>query len=1469
MPDANLTTRAYTAKLSGNGQWRDLLWRTHVTANRATQVWGDWLLTLRGGLPASLADDHPERRVLIALSWLSVECPASLAPKKHIVACGTDDASVRRSKVMSRFDQLLKRLNVGDEKGWCDAAETTLTARIRDDAVWVDRSAAFAEAVSCMSSTLGLTEIWDLLGRFLGTVESYFKLPKQSDDSLGSAEDQTRELIKEAMGWLSNRFGKDGKGADFQALSQSYGRLADISQRINATSGSALIEGIAREFNVIPTLEAVLSCFGASGHKSATRNKLKLLGIATAITSDQTKHLSSVAQSDCEKCRKSVGRKSRQAWASEIMTDVERRSGFTYQPSSSVKPHRDQCSVVLDHAARRVKITNSWIKRAEVERQQFQADASKLEDTNHVPTVARQWLDDFRERQFEESGSLDDYLIRKRAIDGWDKIVQAWTALGTESTRGQRIEAARDVQANLDDNEKFGDIQLFAGYGDENSSEPRKCLADDDAFCVWHDADGQPTGDILKNYVAATVAEHNQRRFKVPAYRHPDPLRHPVYVDYGDSRWGIAYSALEAYQDRAKWKEQLSRAKTDQIRAKLRQQIDITPDLCGVTLDLWDGERVSRHPLRWHGMRLWHDLGLEQFGRTDHTRSVSRADRLGRLVAAQSPDGAVTVAEVFQQNDWNGRLQVPREQLDRLADVVYGKINDKRVEPDYAKLEGIQEDPHALKHWQRLNWFITTSAKLKPQGPWLDYVDAGLPADIDYKKGRSGYYLDYAANKDRKSRARLKLARLPGLRVLSFDLGHRYAAACAVWETLSSTQMAAACKAAGRPMPTREELYVHLRRETEKRQRSGREKGRPITETTVYRRIGPDMLPDGSIHPAPWARLERQFLVKLQGEDRPVRNASPEEIAAVNEFRRFAGFPEIGDAPPIDELQKDAVRAARLGLRRLGDAARVAFALTATTKPVSGGRDVGLAPEQRIQYLQDALVWWQQLASTNKRGWAATAWQSWIVEKFAGPQPVEIVETITRAQQKKRVDALREQLSAVARHLADVRDENVQQLHGLWCVEWKRLEAEWKQHLRWLRRFVLPRSKNFAQDKERIRRVGGLSVQRLQTIRNLYQVLKAFRMRPDPADLRKNIPAPGDEALAKFGRRILNQLERLREQRIKQLASRVIEAAIGAGRMKTPPGIDRPRHVAMVDRPCHVVVAENLERYKPEDSRLRRENRQLMDWAARNLRKFVVEGCELHGLHFVEVSPAYTSRQDSRTGTPGIRCEDVDRKILEEAVRRARSTNSGANNVQDGMPETQFERDVRRWLSQLRRLKDQKVDELSWRDRVLKSAVEAIRGLPASHSTVRLPKRGGELFVSADGRSRHGGALQADLNAAANIGLKAIMDPDWFGAWWFMLVNLATGQPVAEKIHGCPIWSAAETLLPPAVTSDGTSGTKRDAQAGKSQKRQRLDVYAWNPMYWKDGHVTKWQSTAIYWASVEKAVAEQLQRHMTERETPF
>jgi len=1403
------TTRAYTIKLSGEGDWRSHIWSTHVAVNRGAWAWGEWLLTLRGGLPASLADEHPERRVLLALSWLTVESPATLVSAPIVARAGDSDCA---NKVLQAFEGILAHQGVSDAESWRAACEPTLKARIRDDAVWVNRHAAFLAAKDSLGCPIGMNEIWDVLGRFFGSIESYFALPKREEEEASSkaSEDKTKELVKEALGWLCDRFGDDDKGADFSGLSDAYFKLSKSINAQAVSSGHELVAAIAQVFECNVNLEGVLGCFSGSGHKSKTRNSIKKFAKQAKLSEDQINELTSIATKDGEECGKKVGKKSHHLWSDAILKEVENRSGVVYRSGNGSKPNRSEYSVLVDHAARKLKVAHSWIKRAEVSRLEFQAEASK-----DVPAAAKEWLDQFCEDRTSETGGQQDYVIHKRALDGWEKVVRAWEELGDQGLHQVRIAAARQMQADMEEGEKLGDMTLF------------ERLASDDARCVWQNKDRKADSQILKDYSAMQVARHNQQRFKVPAYRHPDPLRNPIYVDFGNSRWSISYSALKAAQDRPRLQQKLATAKTDATRSKLRAQLDESPDLRCVTLGLWTGDRVESVPLHWQAKRLWRDLDLDHF---DHPgeATVTRADRLGRAMQ-DVPKGGVSVAEVFSAQDWNGRLQAPREQLDRLADLVYGKTGDFRNGADYGKLELLSALPQAAKQFGHLRWFLTTSAKLKPSGPWWKLVEAGLPAGIEYKKGRSGYYLNHQLNSGRKGRALLHLAGIPGLRILSFDLGHRYGASCAVWETLSQESLQAEIASHEVISGSLEvsALYLHTLRHDER--------GKP--RRTIYRRTAADM----------WARLDRQFVIRLQGEDRAARWAIAEEMAGFTAFRKFLGITSLAEfgieKMRVDELQYEAVREARYGLRRMGDVARIAYAMSAKNKPLSGSRDsADFTGDERAIYVAEGLARWQQLARQGN-GWAAERWQRYIVDRLGAETLPETANDGAAVAGKRGIKKSVEALVPVARKLVECAELDAE-LNRLWSGYYRELEIEWKEHLRWLRRMILPRKGEFKQGN-----VGGLSVQRLQTIRGLYEVLRAFRMRPEPDDLRKNVPAPGHESLARFGRRILEKLEQLREQRIKQLASRIVEAALGAGRAKTSRGRDRKRPDICLDKSCHAVVAENLERYQPEETRLRKENRRLMDWAARNVRKFIVEGCELNGLHFAEVSPAYTSQQDSRTGAPGVRCEDIPAEVVSAAINRDSSSLRSLKQKRHA-----------EWLSgEMQKLPSEERD-CTPRHRILR----AIRDHQINYqkNTVRVLRRGGELFVSLSTSSPASGGLQADLNAAANIGLKGLMHPDFIGSWWYVLVDKESGKPVPEKLKGCPIWDDSESAdsLLAADMVHGLSNPK------KSKQRQRTTVYAWNPLH---GNTGQWKPTAEYKAEVELLIAQKLLQQPVLAETPW
>lgn len=1435
--DQVTSQRAYTLRLRGadslDNSWRDALWATHEAINRGTKVFGDWLLTLRGGLSHELAEPplsakgkkrtdeevaaiRKNRRILLALSWLSVEDDRG-APKPLMrVANGTDADAARREKVVAALRAILTSRRVGKQgiDSWVADCADSLSSRIREDAAWINRSAAFDAARLEIGPSLTRDEVWDILEPFFASRESYLAQVELADDDSGE-EEKAKDLVQKAGQWLSSRFGT-GTGANFKSMAKVYAEMTGWAERARPFRSGAdaltdLAKSLARYQPESADADGILALISGPGYKSATRNIVKAWGDrATAVSKDDLGEFAQVTAEDQAKANANVGGKGRRPWSDKILEKVDNACGFTYLQKDGPARH-SEFAVMLDHAARRVSIGHSWIKRAEAQRRNFEEDARRLDN---VPKDAAVWLDAFVAERSGSSGAMaagGEYRIRRRAIEGWEEVVKKWKRASCK-TEEDRIAAAREVQADPDI-DKFGDIQLF------------EALAADDAVCVWRQNE-KSTPDPLRDYVLGHDARFKQRRFKVPAYRHPDPLRHPVFGDFGNSRWDIEYAVHEAAKANG------ARRAPDECRAAWLK------DRCGLRMGLWNGASLQDVPLRWSSKRLTKDLALGPQKPDKPVHVIGRADRLGRAASGVKPDETPIAAGLFEISDWNGRLQAPRAQLDAIA----ACIDRNRGKWDHK----------AKKLRNRIEWLVTFSAKLECRGPFMEYA-AQFSDDAPAKpfvSRRGELAVKHATNDNRQGHAKLILSRLPGLRVLSVDLGHRFAASCAVWETL--TLSALKNEISGRAVidggTTKQHLYLHTRHTD----------ARDKVRATIYRRIGSDKLPDGAEHPAPWARLDRQFLIKLQGEDAPARKASPEEINAVRDMETQLGYLRDGRNPlpmRVDALMAEATRTIRLALRRLGDSARIAYAFKPDASRLTpGGGSAEHTPETRKVTMLDALMRWHDLATSDR--WsnppAQASWKQHIEPKLSAALPT-LSEEADRWERKRYRAAIEGALDPIAAALVS---DGASRLHALWSDRWKTDDSAWRQRLKWLRRWVLPRglrpipgepAQRGAKRKAHrgaARHVGGLSLTRIATIRELYQVQKAYAMRPEPDDPRKNIPAKDDDRFDEFGRSVLNVVERLREQRVKQLASRIAEAALGIGRMSLTAGTDRKRPTDQVDKPCHAVVIENLRNYRPDELQTRRENRALMNWSASKVRKYLEEACQLHGLHLREVMPNYTSRQCSRTGLPGLRCVDVSvdpetgepkaywwKKTLNAAMKK---TNDGNQNEKKGDAEARF---ILALADHLAKLKS------------------SSQSLP---KTVTIPRRGGDLFVAApppscradghrpcllcDGKR----ALQADLNAAANIGLRALLDPDFPGRWWYVPCDSATGKPARDKCAGAAGLNLDEALLEPAKTKDEKDG------AEKTRNREKTNA-------WRDvGSADAWRVHAEYWNVVNARVINRL-----------
>jgi len=116
---------------------------------------------------------------------------------------------------------------------------------------------------------------------------------------------------------------------------------------------------------------------------------------------------------------------------------------------------------------------------------------------------------------------------------------------------------------------------------------------------------------------------------------------------------------------------------------------------------------------------------------------------------------------------------------------------------------------------------------------------------------------------------------------------------------------------------------------------------------------------------------------------------------------------------------------------------------------------------------------------------------------------------------------------------------------------------------------------------------------------------------------------------------------------------------------------------------------------------------------------------------------------------------------------------------------------------------------------------------------------------------------RGDLNAAANIGLRALLDRDWSGAWtWIPALLGEDGRalPNEEKLKGSSLAERWELR-----DADGmTAASKSKGRNGRKPKGGRINVNAWRAPV--DAPLTGpgWKFTSAYRKDVEDRVVKRL-----------
>jgi len=289
----------------------------------------------------------------------------------------------------------------------------------------------------------------------------------------------------------------------------------------------------------------------------------------------------------------------------------------------------------------------------------------------------------------------------------------------------------------------------------------------------------------------------------------------------------------------------------------------------------------------------------------------------------------------------------------------------------------------------------------------------------------------------------------------------------------------------------------------------------------------------------------------------------------------------------------------------------------------------------------------------------------------------------------------------------------------------------------------------------------GLSLRRIEQLESLRQrcqsLNRALTQEPGtPSKLGRSrrgieLPDPCPE--------LLDRLEALKEQRVNQTAHLILAQALGvrlkAHSRNTADRMERDIH-GEYERlpgrePVDFVVLENLDRYLASQGRSRGENSRLMKWCHRQILGKLKQLCEPYGLRVLETPAAYSSQFCSLTGVAGFRAVELTPDSVKEHrwkkhLDRLREEAEGKRKLDPGDRE-----ESERVQALFNQLEEQNEDLL---DEAKKARAEG-RAFRPKWRTLLAPIAGGPIFVPM-----HGKPMQADINAAINIGLRAIAAPD-------------------------------------------------------------------------------------------------------------
>ncbi len=182
--------------------------------------------------------------------------------------------------------------------------------------------------------------------------------------------------------------------------------------------------------------------------------------------------------------------------------------------------------------------------------------------------------------------------------------------------------------------------------------------------------------------------------------------------------------------------------------------------------------------------------------------------------------------------------------------------------------------------------------------------------------------------------------------------------------------------------------------------------------------------------------------------------------------------------------------------------------------------------------------------------------------------------------------------------------------------------------------------------------------------------------------------------------------------------------------------------------PVDFIVIEDLSRYRASQGRAPRENCRLMKWCHRAVRDKLKQLCEVFGLPVLETPAAYSSRFCARSGVAGFRAEEISAGFTKRGqwAWLAGKKDEQGNPSEEALRLLELDRELTETQKQLER---------DWAEKNSSGV--------CPQRTLLVPASGGAIFVpvvdKVDGLDMKPAIVQADVNAAINLALRATADP--------------------------------------------------------------------------------------------------------------